>query len=98
MINLPAVYSQRLATSGLLVSHNFLSQVIPSGNMSQNLSQKISLHGTSGLEIKIVHSKIKLSHGFILFQREWKSFLHNSTMQRNEKNISKTKLKRFLCR
>ena len=39
------------------------------------------------LKAKYFDSKIKLSHGLIIFQRERASFLRNSTMQRNEKKF-----------
>ena len=49
------------------------------------------------LKSNFFDSKVTLSHCLILFQRERKSFLRTSTMQRNEKKISETKLKGFLC-
>ena len=48
------------------------------------------------LKSKFFDPQIKLSHCLILFQRERKSFLLNSNMQRNE-NIFETKLKGILC-
>ena len=40
------------------------------------------------LKSKCFDSNIKLPHGLVLFQREHKSFLRNSTMRRSGKEIT----------